>query len=586
MQGGQEPWPVAGASRPFTAEHENGAHPRLAAALLSTSDPALALARVCEEIARITGCDRVQIWRGDLRQLSVHVQVAIGYDAIDTERLRGIQVPMQGLPLASDFVERKCLTISHADEIGGQGQLMFAEFGIRAAAILLIERGDHVLGALQLSWVATPTPEFPARLDIEAVRTYAALAVDMYARTDEALQTVKTLSDTAMVLASIHDPEDLVATMARRIATALGCDAGAVFLVEEHTEQLRFAAGVGTDEALAAMQQVTEHPDHRSSLLSAGDDDVVECSDVRNDLRGLAQVTGIASYLSVPLWRQRRLAGALTLAYYERTGRFARRQVTLAKGLAHHALVALETARLIRSLEEANRAKSDFVAAVSHDLRTPIHILVGFADMLLDGATGELMPEQRELVDKIRERSLQFRDLVDGILAVARLDAQRGQALAAPIRLDHLCTSVQRELEDRRAPGVALRVRARPLTIEVDAPKVRMILRNLVSNALKFTTSGEVALTADVADGTLRLCVTDSGPGIAADERAGIFEMFQQGSAGRRAGGSGLGLGLYLVRRLAQGMGGSTQLVAADPGRTVFEVTIPLPSTETPSASA
>ena len=62
--------------------------------------------------------------------------------------------------------------------------------------------------------------------------------------------------------------------------------------------------------------------------------------------------------------------------------------------------------------------------------------------------------------------------------------------------------------------------------------------------------------------------------------------MFQQGSAGRRAGGSGLGLGLYLVRRLAQGMGGSTQLVAADPGRTIFEVTIPLPSAEAPSASA
>jgi len=516
----------------------------------------------------------------------MHAQIAVGYDGIDAERLRLVRVSMHGLPLASDFVQRKYLAIPHAGDIGEQGSLMFAAFGIRAAAFLLIERGERVLGALQLSWVGTPTPAFPEPRLIDAIRSHAAIAVDMHARTDEALQTASTLSETAMLLASIHDPEALLDAMARRITAAVGCEIGVVSLVDDDTGLFRFAAGAGSEASLAHLRRIEDRPSDFAAALGGTEDDVVEFPDVRAEPR-LARhllAEAAASCLAVPLRRGDRMVGVLTLAYQERTGRFARRQVALAKGLAHHAVVALETARLIRSLEEANRAKSDFVAAVSHDLRTPIHILVGYADMLLDGVTGALTDEQRDLLDRIRERTLQFRDLVDGILAVARLDAQRGRALAAPIRLDQLCASVQRELDDRRAPGVALRLRARALTIEVDAPKVRMILRNLVSNALKFTTAGEVVVTADVEESLLRLRVTDSGPGIAPDERAGIFEMFHQGCAGRRAGGSGLGLGLYLVRRLARLLGGTALLLEADPGCTTFEVTLPLPATASPPA--
>jgi signal transduction histidine kinase len=552
---------------------------RLAAALVSTTDAGDALAAVCQTIAALVGCDRVQLWRGDLRQLTMHATVAVGYDAIDAERLRALRLPLHGMPLAPDFLQRKYLTVSHADDLADYGVILCAEFGIRAAAFVLVERAERVLGALQLSWCGSPTPTFPDRQLIEAIRPYAAIAVDMHARTDEALQTANTLSETAMLLASIHDPDVLLETMARRIADAIGCDVGAVFLIDDNSGFFRFAAGAGQAEALEALRRIEANPERFARLLANAEEEVVEFPDIAADpeLTGHPIGNAISSSLNVPLRRGDRLVGVLTLAYRTRVGRFARRQVALAKGLAHHAAVALETARLVRSLEEANRVKSDFVAAVSHDLRTPIHILVGYADMLLDGAAGELAAEQRALVDSIRERSLQFRDLVDGILAVARLDAQRGHALAAPIRLDQLCTSVLRELDDRRAPGVGLRYRAKSITIEVDAPKVRMILRNLVSNALKFTTAGEVVVSAEVDDGHLRVHVTDSGPGIDPAERAGIFEMFHQGSAARRAGASGLGLGLYLVRRLAKVLGGSARLLQADPGHTCFEVILPLP---------
>ena len=575
-----------GSGTPVGVRPDDGeCHRRLAASLLSSSDSAAALAALCREVAAVVGCDRVQVWRGDLRQLTMHCPIAVGFDAIDAERIRNLRLPMHGMPLAPDFLERKHLTISHADELGELGAIMFSDFGVRAAALVLVERADRILGALQLSWCATSTPVFPDGAMLDTIRGYVALAVDAHARTDEALQTASTLSETAMVLASIHDPDLLLETMARRITDATGCDLGAVHLLDEDCGALRFAAGVGTAESLEGIRRVEGRPELFAALLAGAEDDVVELADVRADDRFIARIgSAIASCLCVPLRKAERLIGVLTIGYTDRTGRFARRQVALAKGLAHHAIVALETARLVRSLEEASRAKSDFVAAVSHDLRTPIHVLVGYADMLLEGAMGQLTAEQRDLVDRIRERSLQFRDLVDGILAVARLDAQRDVVLAAPIRLDQLCAAVLRELDDRRAAGVVVRFRARSVTVAVDAPKVRMILRNLVSNALKFTTTGEVFVAAEVEDATLCLRVTDTGPGIVPEERAGIFEMFNQGSAGRRAGGSGLGLGLYLVRRLAQVLGGRVRLVEAAPGRTVFEVTLPLRS-ETPSAA-
>jgi signal transduction histidine kinase len=578
----QEGRPTGPAAAP-SARSDGEWHRRLAASIASTNDVSAALTAVCCTIAELAGCDRVQVWRGDLRQRTMHVLIGVGYDAIDAERIRTLRIPMQDMPLAPDFLERKVLEISHAGELTDWSTHLLADFGIQAAMYGLIERAERVLGALQLSWCDTPTPAFPARELVDVARTYVALAVDMHARTDEAGQTASILSETAMLLSSIHDPDVLLETMARRIADAIGCDVGAVFLVDDNTGLFRFAAGVGPAEPLATVRMTEGDPARFARLLAACEDDVVELSDIRADSQ-LASRFGAAaaSALVVPLRRGEVLVGVLGLAHTTRTGRFARRQVALAKGLAHHAAVALETARLVRSLEEANRVKSDFVAAVSHDLRTPIHILVGYADMLLDGAAGPLVEEQQKLVDAIRERSLQFRDLVDGILAVARLDAQRGHTLAAPIRLDQLCMAMLRELDDRRAPGVGLRYRARPVTIEVDAPKVRMILRNLVSNALKFTTIGEVVVSAEVAEGMLALRVTDTGPGIDPADRSVIFEMFHQGSAARRAGGSGLGLGLYLVRRLSHVLGGTARLVQADPGRTCFEVTLPIPGERTP----
>jgi signal transduction histidine kinase len=276
------------------------------------------------------------------------------------------------------------------------------------------------------------------------------------------------------------------------------------------------------------------------------------------------------------------LIGFLTLGYRGRTGRFSRRQITLAKGLSHHVLAALRNARTMRSLRDVNQVKTDFIAAVSHDLRTPLHVLIGYAEMLAEGAAGALNAEQTELVSRLREGALRFQDLIDDVLDVARLDAGQDVVESAPVVLQEICTDLSDELEVLRKPEVELRFEVGDVVVLSDGVKVRTILRNLLSNALKFTRRGSVEVTARHADDELLLRVRDTGPGIGEDDRPRIFEMFLQGDAGRRSGGSGLGLGLYLVRRLADMLGGRVELVSAEPGETVFEVRLPVRSAPRP----
>ncbi len=555
-------------------------HETLSAALGDATDARSALGAVCEAVRQLVGCDRVQVWRGDLRQMTMGVLIAVGYGPSERARIDSLSVPLSGMPLAPDFLERRYLVLPGVRRAGDSERLLFDAFGIEAAAFVLLERADRILGAMQLSWCTTPTPSFPSPEVAALVRRYAGLAVDIHARTDEAMQMSTTLSETAMLLSHIHEPDALLEAIAGKITEAVGCDWGTVHLLAAEERRYRCVAGAGSPAIIAHLHGVAGPAAVVEAAFADAEDGLIEMPEVDavpavlGDLpRGL-----VSSYVSLPLRRDGALIGLLSLGYGQRTGRFSRRQIALARGLAHHAVAALANARLVRSLRDVNQVQSDFVAAVSHDLRTPLHILIGYNDMLLDGAAGDLQPAQRELIARVRACCGRFLELIEDILEVARLDAGHTRRQTTRVDLHALCRGLAAELDELRRPDVALHWSATAGTVEADGPKLKTILRNLASNALKFTTTGQVAMAAVVGrDGALTLRVADTGPGIDPQDASRIFEMFQQGDAGRRAGGSGLGLGLYLVKRLAEVLGGSATLVSGDPGNTLFEVTVPLP---------
>jgi len=232
-------------------------------------------------------------------------------------------------------------------------------------------------------------------------------------------------------------------------------------------------------------------------------------------------------------------------------------------------------------LQTASEAKSEFLATMSHEMRTPLNGVVGAAELL---AAKELPPTERQLVDWLLASSRQLRSLIDNLLDLRKIEAGKMAIERVPFDLRVLMSrlAVLFELEAKRAKlRFTQRVAADvPHILIGDDARIRQVLINLIANALKFTREGGISVTAGVAqsgaDVTLRFEVRDSGIGIASEDAARIFDKFAQANAGihRQYGGSGLGT--TICKHLVELMGGSIGF-DSQPGRgTAFWFTIPL----------
>ena len=202
--------------------------------------------------------------------------------------------------------------------------------------------------------------------------------------------------------------------------------------------------------------------------------------------------------------------------------------------------------------EKANRAKSDFLSRMSHELRTPLNSVIGFANVLKKNKGGRLSEEDIAFLDRIISNGRHLLTLVNNVLDISKVEAGRLTVTTSMVAVDELVHEVVAQLEGQpRAPGVVLRAEVAEdmIPIESDHVLLRQVLINLTSNALKFTSSGSVVVSAEAAPETgwpAKLAVRDTGIGIASDRLAAIFEPFEQAEADthRRYGGTGLGLSI------------------------------------------
>lgn len=238
------------------------------------------------------------------------------------------------------------------------------------------------------------------------------------------------------------------------------------------------------------------------------------------------------------------------------------------------------------ALATATAAKSRFLAAASHDLRQPV-VTIG----LLVGLLREqlLAPAQRHMVAKVDEAVAAMEALLARLLDLSRLDSGTVKVQARPLSLQPLFDAVAvHESEAARHKGLRLRVRPTALAVRADPALLEQILRNLVSNAVRYTDAGGVLLAARrAADGRVRLQVWDSGRGIPADQQAAVFEEFVQLDNPQRDRAQGLGLGLAIVQRSADLMGATLGLRSV-PGRgSCFSLLLPASTApETGSAAS
>ncbi len=286
----------------------------------------------------------------------------------------------------------------------------------------------------------------------------------------------------------------------------------------------------------------------------------------------------LRSFICAPIKIRDRVGGVLTLVNSDRSRPYNEADVFLAEELALRAGHAVENARLYQQALDANRAKDEFLATLSHELRTPLTSIVGWAH--LARMSGYEVETMRNAIDTIERSAKTQAALIDDLLDVSRIVTGKlrlnlSKVDVVPIVRDVVASSKPAA----EAKRIALEMRApESVTLRADPNRLQQIIWNLVSNAVKFSTSDgrvTVEVSSDAQRATIR--VSDEGVGIAPEVLPRVFDRFWQADSSPDRAHGGLGLGLAIVKQIAEMHGGSAAAESAGLGRgAAFTITLPL----------
>lgn len=230
-------------------------------------------------------------------------------------------------------------------------------------------------------------------------------------------------------------------------------------------------------------------------------------------------------------------------------------------------------------LHEADRLKSVFLASMSHELRTPLNAILGFTGVMLMGMTGELSEEQKRQLTMVKNSANHLLSLINDVLDISKIEAGRVELSLKEFRLDDIIQEVMETVASAAGDkGLDLSTNfPRGVAVLGDRRRVKQVLLNLASNAVKFTERGSVKVTARTfEDGMLELSVADTGIGIRKDQMSRLFLPFQQIDESLTKQYEGTGLGLYLSKKLADLMDGQISVFSEFGQGSTFRFVLPL----------
>ncbi len=293
----------------------------------------------------------------------------------------------------------------------------------------------------------------------------------------------------------------------------------------------------------------------------------------------VARELGLESAMIVPLVARGRTRGAITFATSTPGRHYGLSDLALAEDLAQRAAFAVDNARLYREAQEANRLKDEFLATLSHELRTPLTSILGWTNLLRSVKFDEATAARA--LETIERNARSQKQLVDDLLDASRIITGKLRLDLKPIGLEQVVESACAvALPAARAKDIELKVvlEEPEQTVAGDAERLQQVVWNLLSNAVKFTPEGgriEVRLAR--AGTQARISVTDTGEGIKAEFLPFVFDRFRQADQTTTRMHGGLGLGLAIVRHLAELHGGTVAAASAGEGQgATFEVRLPL----------
>jgi signal transduction histidine kinase len=236
---------------------------------------------------------------------------------------------------------------------------------------------------------------------------------------------------------------------------------------------------------------------------------------------------------------------------------------------------------MTKQLAELERLRAEFVGVASHELKTPINVIIGYLELLQEGIFGELTPKQKEILRTIGKQANGLTRLVKRLLDISRFEASGGKLEVREVDLQRLLTTLessfsvlamQRDIAFSVEHGENL-----PAHVYWDEDRINEVLGNLISNAFKFTPrGGRVALSVDSVDSNVVITVADTGAGISAAQLPHIFDKFYQADNQAQAASKGTGLGLAIAKEIVEAHGGETTVESRVGEGTTFVVTLPI----------
>ena len=296
---------------------------------------------------------------------------------------------------------------------------------------------------------------------------------------------------------------------------------------------------------------------------------------------------GLVSFLCVPLVANNEVLGCLLFLTREEH-EFNPEEIDFISTLAGQAAIAIHHSELYdrsqrqsEELTDAHKIKDEFLKVVSTQLKTPLNVITGYSEMFLEGLLGEITPIQEKAIETVARQSKELHGLINTVLQVSSMEAEKLHVELHEINLWEFCSELRTFYDYPLATGVKLvwNYPADLPSVEGDRAKLRRMLENLVGNALKFTQQGTVMIAVRYLAGKQRLefKISDTGVGIPEENIPKIFEKFRQGERHTGMEHGGVGLGLYIVKKYLDLLGGNIEVHSRVGEGTTFIFQIPAP---------
>jgi signal transduction histidine kinase len=433
-----------------------------------------------------------------------------------------------------------------------------------------------------------------AVIAIENVRLFKELDART-AQLTRSVEELKALGEVSRAISSTLDVETVLNMIVSRASQLAGADRCSVYEYDEAADQFELRATDPYDpeyvEALrAAPLRKSEGLMGRAARTREPMQipDITEPGAYESSIRDTMIRFGYRALLSVPLLREHEIIGSLSFNR-KAAGEFPPELVEVLKTFATQSVLAIQNARLFREiadksvqLEAASRHKSEFLANMSHELRTPLNAIIGFSEVLSEEMFGEINDKQAEYLRDILESGRHLLSLINDILDLSKVEAGRMELEPADFDLPGAIGNaliLVRERASRHGIILASAIDERVGSIHGDERKVKQVLLNLLSNALKFTPEGgRIDISAARRDGLVEVSVSDTGIGIAPEDQDAVFQEFRQVGDSEKKG-EGTGLGLALARKFIELHGGDIRVKSHLGMGSTFTFTLPISNT-------